>query len=136
MIQTEENLRPPHQTRQRRLVWEVIKASPEHLDAESIYLRAKERSPQISLATVYRTLTFLKNAGLVNELSLGEDHNHYEAVHTTPHEHFTCLSCGRVIELETPQFYDLARRLGAQQGLQITGVDLHLTGYCPNCATT
>ena len=112
-----------------------MKDAREHLDAETVYLRAKMRSPQISLATVYRTLSLLKNAGLVNELSLGENHNHYEAVHATPHEHFTCLRCGKVIELETPQFYELARRICAGRGLQIAQIDLHLSGYCPDCAS-
>ncbi len=50
-------------TRQRRLVLEVLENSQEHLDAESLHDRAKTVLPNISLATVYRTLQILKEMG-------------------------------------------------------------------------
>ena len=125
---------PGQLTRQRKLVWDIVKDSREHLDVKTIYLIAQTRNPFISQATVYRSLTFLKNAGLVNELNLGESHHHYEAMHATPHEHFTCLKCGKLIELETSQFYELARRICTEQGLKITHMDLLLSGYCQECA--
>ena len=134
MTQTYNLPNPPHLTRQRKLVWEVLKDAHEHLDAETVYLRAKNRSPKISLATVYRSLAFLKSAGLIQELNLGENHNHYEISHSAPHAHFTCLRCGKVLEVESPQLNELALRVCRLQGLQITQLDVHLRGYCPECA--
>lgn len=125
---------PPHLTRQRKLVWDVLKDAQEHLDAESVYLQAKNRSPKISLATVYRSLAYLKKAGLIQELSLGEDHNHYEITQSAPHAHFTCLGCGQVIELPTPRVNDLVHQACAQQGMHILQLDVHLRGYCRECS--
>lgn len=124
----------PHLTRQRRLVWEVLKDAREHLDAENIYLRAKARNSRISLATVYRSLNFLKHAGLVQEISLGENHSHYETAPAAPHQHFTCLGCNKVIELDHPQLERFARQAAAQKGLHIVQIEIHLSGYCPDCA--
>ncbi len=89
-------------TTQRRLIREVLEANEGHLDVEAIHDRVKIRDPNISLATVYRTLAVLKEMGRVEEHGLGEDHGHYEAVHDRPHYHFACLGCGKAIEFDAP----------------------------------
>lgn len=120
-------------THQRRLVLEVLQDSEEHLDAEMIYDRARARDPSISLATVYRSLGLLKDMGLVQEHRLGENHGHFEITHSTPHHHFTCLTCGRVIEFEAPQVMEAVRKLCESEGLQVTEAHLLLSGYCTEC---
>ena len=82
-------------TRPWQLVLEILKENKEHLDAETIFERARERDARIGLATVYRTLAFLKEIGLVDEYQFGEDHGHFEAVQDDrPHYHFTWMNCG------------------------------------------
>jgi Fur family ferric uptake transcriptional regulator len=120
-------------THQRRLVLEILAESREHLDAETLYERAKARDPDIGLATIYRSLALLKEAGLVEEDQLGEDHGHFETTPSSPHHHFTCLKCGRVVEFESPQVMEVVRRLCESEGLQVTDVRLHLSGYCSQC---
>jgi Fe2+ or Zn2+ uptake regulation protein len=120
-------------TRQRRLVLEVLESSQEHLDAEGLHARAKALQPNISLATVYRTLQILKEMGLVEEHQFGEGHAHFETTQETPHYHFTCCECGRVIEFDAPQMVDVLRRLSKQKGLQVTGAHLLVTGRCAQC---
>jgi len=120
-------------TRQRQLVLEILEESQEHLDAEALYERAKARDPDIGLATIYRSLALLKETGLVQEDKLGEDHGHFETTPSSPHHHFTCLGCGRVIEFESPQVMEVISKLCEREGLQVTDVRLHLSGYCPQC---
>ena len=120
-------------TRQRKLVLEILEESQEHLDADAIYDRAKARDPNIGLATVYRSLGLLKEMGLVQEHRLGENHGHFETTQSTPHHHFTCLACGRVVEFESPQVVEVARKLCEIEGLQVTEVHLHFSGYCSKC---
>ena len=120
-------------TSQRRLILEVLEDSDEHLDAESLYVRAKVHNPGISLATVYRTLAVLKEMDLVEEHRLGEEHAHYESVRNGPHYHFTCLTCGKVIEFDTPLVAQAKQELSAQKGVHVTGAHLHLSGYCAQC---
>lgn len=120
-------------TRQRKLVLEILEESREHLDADMIHERAKSRDPNIGLATIYRSLGLLKEMGLVQEHRLGENHGHFETTQSTPHHHFTCLKCGRVVEFEAPQVMEAARKLCKREGLQVTEVHLHLSGYCQEC---
>ena len=55
-------------TRQRQILLDLIDKSGQHLDAERLYLMAKEKDPKLNRVTVYRTLKMLKAGGLVDEL--------------------------------------------------------------------
>jgi len=120
-------------TRQRQLVLDTLEKSHEHPNVDSLYRQVKARAPNISLATVYRTLAVLKEMKLVEEHQFGEDHSHFEIAHDAPHYHFTCLKCGRVLEFEAPQVMQAARQLSQREGLRITGAHLFLSGYCADC---
>jgi Fe2+ or Zn2+ uptake regulation protein len=120
-------------TSQRRLILGVLEGSDVHLDAEMLFVRAKARDSDISLATVYRTLAVLKEMGLVEEHSLGEEHAHFEAVRDQPHYHFVCLGCGQVIEFDAPQMTQIEQDVGEREGVCVTDVHLRLSGYCAKC---
>ena len=120
-------------TSQRRLILGVLEESDVHLDAETLFFRAKTRDPDISLATVYRTLTVFMEMGLVEEHSLGEEHAHFEAVRDQPHYHFICLGCGQVIEFDAPQMAQIEQNVSEREGVCITDVHLRLSGYCAQC---
>jgi Fe2+ or Zn2+ uptake regulation protein len=121
-------------TSQRRLLLEVLSDCQAHLDAEAIYELAKKRDPNISLATVYRTLKMLKEVGLVEERILDQEgqKHHYE-ITAEAHYHFTCLGCGRVIEFESPLIERAGRELAEGLDLEILHTRVHLDGYCPAC---
>jgi len=139
MIESNEHLRDTFRaagrrlTSQRRLILEVLQESDEHLDAESLYDRAKVRDADVSLATVYRTLAVLKEMGMVEEHRLGEEHGHYEAVRAEPHYHFTCLNCGKVIEFDTPLVKRIERELSEEEGICVVNTHLHVSGFCAQC---
>jgi Fe2+ or Zn2+ uptake regulation protein len=120
-------------TPQRRLILKVLEESDGHLDADTLYDRVKARDPEVSLATVYRTLAVLREIGMVEEHRLGQDHGHYEAVREEPHYHFTCLRCGKVIEFDTPLVSQIEQTLREQKDVHVTGVYLHVSGYCAAC---
>ncbi|MBN1953936.1 MAG: transcriptional repressor [Anaerolineae bacterium] len=120
-------------TRQRRLIIKILEESHEHLDAETLYDRVRACDESIGLATVYRTLSLLKQVGLVEEHRLGAEHSHFEATPETPHYHFTCRHCGRVIEFAAPEVLNVARELSAREGLHVTDVHLFLSGCCARC---
>lgn len=120
-------------TRQRRVVLQVLEESREHLDAEGLYQKARQRAPGISMATIYRTVAVLKQMGLVAEYSLGEEHGHFEAVPEIPHYHFTCLGCGQVVEFDAPQVAEAVEALESREGLEVRDIHFSLTGYCARC---
>ncbi len=119
-------------TSQRVLILEIINESDEHIAAEEIYRLAKQKTPRLSLSTVYRTLRVLKEAGLVEELYMGNARYHYE-VKREDHHHLICQGCGKVIEFQCPFSEQLLQHLGEEYDFEITGVCLGLLGYCPEC---
>ena len=62
---------------------QVLQENPGHLEVEAVHSLAKQSDPNISLPTVYRTLAVLKEMGLVQDHTLGEDHAHFEAAQTS-----------------------------------------------------
>ena len=61
-------------TSQRALVLKILEESTEHLDAETIWERAKAQDERINLATIYRTLIVLKEMRMVELRSFERDH--------------------------------------------------------------
>jgi Fe2+ or Zn2+ uptake regulation protein len=121
-------------TSQRRTILEVLNESESHLDAEEVYQRAKARDSNISLATVYRTLTALKQIGLVQQRHLTpDDQRGYYEITDQQHYHFTCLCCGRVIEFDTPLIAQIQQTLAQEMGLEVIQARLYLEGYCTLC---
>ena len=122
-------------TPQRQIVLEVVETSAEHLDAEAIYRRAREKDPKISLATIYRTLTVLKDKGLIEQRFLARDHarEHYEPVGAPEHYHLTCLGCRKVIEFQSPRVTQMTTELHRDLGVEVTHACICLEGYCQTC---
>ncbi len=123
-------------TRQRKLLFELIDASGEHLNAEALYRLAKQRDPRINRVTVYRTLKVLKQEGLVDELDLlhheGDQH-YYETRLKREHAHVVCLRCGRVEEFFGEPLKRLKQQIEAHFGFQILVARTEVGGYCANC---
>jgi Fe2+ or Zn2+ uptake regulation protein len=130
-------------TLQRRLVLAILAEasasqdagcrSSGHLDAYDIYERGRHQDANLSLSTVYRTLGVLKDAGVVRELHLDEEHHHYELDSKDEHFHLVCLACGRVIEVESAAFAEAAGAAGRAHGFEIAGTQVELAGYCLDC---
>ena len=130
-------------TPQRRLVLVILaeaSASQDaghsvsaHLDAYDIYERGRCQDANLSLSTVYRTLGVLKDAGVVRELHLDEEHHHYELSSQDEHFHLVCLSCGQVIEVDNAAFAEAAMVVGDAHGFEIESTQVELAGYCADC---
>ena len=122
-------------TPQRLLVLQILEEAEDHLDAEAIYERARERDPNVSLATVYRTLSKLKELGLVEQRYFARDHKreYYEVAGRREHYHFTCLGCGRVIEVHTSRIQQAKEEISRELGLVFTHACICFEGYCAEC---
>lgn len=120
-------------TPQRRLVLVILAGARGHLDAYDIYERGRRQDANLSLSTVYRTLSLLKETGVVHELHLDEEHHHYELDDKEEHSHLVCLGCGRVIEVDSATFAEAAMAAGKAYGFEIASTQVELTGYCADC---
>ena len=124
-------------TPQRALVMKIIEDSSEHLDAEAIWQQASEKRSKINLATVYRTLSVLKEMGLVQQRYFAREHKRelYEFAQKPEHFHFTCLRCGEVIEFETTRVQQARSELSEDLGMNITHGCVCFEGLCRTCTT-
>jgi Fur family ferric uptake transcriptional regulator len=120
-------------TPQRRLILDVLAQADGHLDAGEIYEHARLRDPRLSLSTVYRSLSALKESAAVRELHLDQEHHHYELDTQDRHSHLVCLECGRVAEVDSGPFAEAAQAVGQAYGFQVVGAQVELTGLCTDC---
>ncbi|MGE5567504.1 MAG: Fur family transcriptional regulator [Rhodospirillales bacterium] len=123
-------------TRQRLILLKLIDQSGQHLDAEQLYLRAKEIDPKINRVTVYRTLKMLKEGQLVDELDLMHyegDQHYYETRMKQEHAHVVCLGCGKVEEFYGEPLSRLRRQIESHFGFQILVARTEVGGYCAHC---
>jgi Fur family transcriptional regulator, ferric uptake regulator len=119
-------------TEQRELIRQILQHADEHLDADKIYQLAHQRSPSISLSTVYRNLQLFKEMGLIEEHQFGS-RRYYESVSQAKHHHLVCLGCGRVFEFKCPSTERLKSRISQKEGFRVTDAEVRLSGYCPEC---
>lgn len=119
-------------TPQRLLVLEAIKGAG-HLSADEVLQRVQVAYPMVNAATIYRALQWLKEAGLVAETDLGDDHRIYEFIADHPHHHLTCLECGAQIEVPDSFLDPLRTQADERYGFALRADHVGLFGYCPAC---
>lgn len=119
------------QTRQRKVVVEEFLAQDRHVDAEDLHGIVRKRDPKVGLATVYRTLNLLKEAGLADQKSFRDGRSVFE-IHRPDHhhDHLVCLDCGKVMEFENEEIEGLQEKVAEQLGFKLTGHRLDLYGHC------
>jgi len=120
-------------TPQRAALLEIIQQSGEHLDAEEIHRRARERGERVSLSTVYRTLGLLKSLNLVDELHLWDEHHHYESRSPQEHCHLLCRVCGGVIEVSGSAVEQMKAMAAGPHGFLIERGQIEFVGLCRSC---
>lgn len=120
-------------TAQRLLLLRLLQDNKGHTGADDLYALAHARDPHLSLSTVYRTLNSLKEAGLVRELHLDQDHHHYELADKEDHYHLVCQGCGQVLEVECFVIDEMLSRIRDRYKFQVTGTQMEFAGYCADC---
>ena len=119
-------------TPQRIAVYNMLMNTYEHPNAEMIYKSLEPTNPTMSLATVYKTLDFFKQLGLVQELNVGEPSSRYDAV-VQCHPHTVCKVCGKVEDLHMEELTDVAKKLTPELDFEVEMEQLILYGTCGAC---
>ena len=107
-------------TDQRQAIWDEIRNSNEHRDAEDIYLKLKEGNVKVSRATVYRTIDVLVKNRLVRKMDVGEGRSLYEPrLDDEHHDHMICLDTGDIIEFYSKELEDLQDTIAKKRGYKV-----------------
>jgi len=119
-------------TRQRRIVLEVVQARDHHPTAAEVFDAARKKMPGISFATVYNSLRYLKESGLVREIAFGNGASRYDR-ETDRHDHALCSACGKLVDFDLPGTVALTRSAARASKFKAESVHLTLVGLCPKC---
>lgn len=119
-------------TSQRMAILHVLRHEGTHLSPADVFKKARKELPGLTEPTVYRTLEFLADNGLVRPSYAANGHLSYE-ITGNDHHHMVCRNCGAEIEVEHLLLESLYRLLETTSGYR--SIDSHVTffGICPKC---
>ena len=103
-----------------------------HPTAAEVFREAQKAMPGISFATVYNSLRYLKEEGLVREITFGNGASRYDSV-TDRHDHAICSMCGKLVDFDLPGTVALTRAAARASHFQAESVHLTLYGRCQKC---
>ena len=108
-------------TQQRQIIWDEIRTSSEHRDAEKIYTRIKNKNKiKVSRATVYRTIDVLVKNDLVRKVELGDGRALYEHKYNEEHhDHMICVETGKITEFYNEKLEDLQEEIVKKHGYEL-----------------
>ena len=114
-------------TSQRQIIIQVIEESDDHPDVDQLYLRSVELDNTISIATVYRTVKLLEEAGLIERLEFGDGRSRYEEA-GEHHEHLVDIETGEVFEFYNEELETLKTEIAREMGYDLIDHRLELYG--------
>ena len=119
-------------TPQRLAILHYLEGNKDHPSAESVYRAVHKKFPTMSLATVYSTLSALKEKGSLLELTIDPDKKRFDP-ETRLHNHLICISCRRIVDIHGE--YQLNLPDNANHNFAIIGSQVEFYGFCPGCSS-
>ncbi len=121
------------QFRKRNAIYECLRGTTLHPSAEMVHEMLRAEHPDISLATVYRNLTYFKNRGMIISVATVDGTERFDA-NTDPHVHFICENCNAVIDLHEIRVPDaLNLEVEENAGCRVDSCCLTFIGKCREC---
>jgi Fur family ferric uptake transcriptional regulator len=119
-------------THPRVKILELLQSNPEsHLTAEEIHGRLIKKEETIGLATIYRVLTQLEIAGLIQKNHFDETQSTYE-IKKQHHDHLICTSCGKIVEFVNDDLERLQEKISDTYQFKLNSHVMTLFGVCKN----
>ncbi len=116
-------------TRQRQIIFDIIREADFHPTAEQIYLEAKRRMPSIAMGTIYRNLGLMVDAEEIRRVVIANEPDRFDRT-LKPHHHMICIRCGRV---EDVALEGLRAYIEDHAGVDVESYDLSIRYICPAC---
>ncbi|MDO3677605.1 Fur family transcriptional regulator [Paenibacillus ehimensis] len=119
-------------TTQRKTILDLIQSCDDHPTAAEIMERLRMNGHQFAYGTVYNSLRYLTDAGLIRELKLGETASRYDG-RTEDHYHIVCTKCGRVDEVLSAPPAEWIREVAAKTNYDVHHSQVVFEGVCYSC---
>lgn len=120
-------------THQRSVIFQTLQELPGHPTPEQVYETVRGTIPELSLATVYKTLhTFIEH-GLLQEVSPLKGLMRMET-RDDPHHHLVCRVCQAIVDIETDTLDTISLPASLPEGFQAELLRVEVIGVCSRCA--
>ncbi|MFO8034735.1 MAG: Fur family transcriptional regulator [Candidatus Bipolaricaulota bacterium] len=118
-------------TRPRRAVVQALADGPAHITAEGVLRLGRRMHPELSKASVYRTLQLLESLGALRGISSPHGRRYVQV--TSGHHHLVCQGCGEVSDFSGCGLCESWRELADERSFQVAGHLLEVFGLCADC---
>jgi Fe2+ or Zn2+ uptake regulation protein len=118
-------------TRQRQEVYRTLMQERNHPTANDVFMRVKDRLPNISLATVYNCLEALVQHGIIRQVNFERESSRY-CPNLSEHGHFHDATTGVIHDVDFKAGISLADVLNLPPGAVIEDVEITLRGKIAN----
>lgn len=120
-------------TSHRLALLRLLAVSEGHPNAMQLFESLRPQFPTISLATVYKTISLLKEEGEVLEIDLHND-SHYDGNKPYPHPHLICDVCGKIMDGDDTQFtHIIHQEIKEKFNFQVKREQMVFYGVCEAC---
>ncbi|GAA1939979.1 Fur family transcriptional regulator [Nocardioides hwasunensis] len=120
-------------TRQRRAVAAALAGLDDFRSAQEIHDLISQQGGSVGLATVYRTLAALAEAGEVDMLRNEDGEAVWRSCSDAHHHHLVCRTCGATVEVEGPAVERWTSAIAREHGYADLSHTLEIFGTCPRC---
>ena len=121
-------------TEQRKIIVKVLSESKEtygesdHPDVDELYNRVSKVDSKISIATVYRTVKILEEAGILVKHDFKAGKARYEQLRESHHDHLIDVKTGEIIEFVDEEIEKLQKKIADKYGYHLVDHKLELYG--------
>jgi len=123
-------------TPQRTAVLDALRrAEGAHLSADDLWQRLQGAGGGMDRSTVYRVLSDLTEAGLLEQVRLGDGIARFE-IQEVAHHHAVCTRCGATEDVSVDALHALSTRMRRDSGFVLGHHPLLLPGLCADCAAS
>lgn len=106
-------------TSQRTAIVAILANASDHPNAEDVFSKARLVDGSLSIATVYRNLSLLENAGLIRKLTFDGAPARYEMMPQRDHDHLVDVDTGELIEIPGGEIATLRKKIVSELGYEI-----------------
>lgn len=118
-------------TRQRQEIYRILIEERNHPTANEVFMKAKDRLPNLSLATVYNCLDALVQHGIIRQVNFERESSRY-CPNLREHGHFHDAETGVIHDVDFKPGANLTDLLNLPQGAVIEDVEITLRGKISN----
>jgi Fur family transcriptional regulator, peroxide stress response regulator len=119
-------------TPQRMATYQALVDSKEHPSADMVYSKVRLTNSNVSFDTVNRTLLTLNEMGVATIVEGSGEPKRYDA-NLSPHQHFKCVKCRRIIDFHDTDFDDISVPAELEQKFVVLRKSVYFEGVCDIC---